>query len=149
MTITKCTLAHLEDMIEALMTHIAYGQQVRSEKDLLLMVPRNQLTNLSRLVAGSAAYMEFNASSQGGPIDAGRVFRTKTFEGIDIVSVPDMTTTVLLLVHKPDVTIFRNRALSIIEKPELADTMLWQLSCGFNAICKCPGNSGKLSAKTA
>jgi hypothetical protein len=147
-TATALTLAHLEDMVEAIMTHTTYGQQVRSEQDLLFMVPRNQATNISRLATG-AQYFEFNASSQGGPIDAGRVFRTKQFEGIDIVQVPDMTTTVLLCVHKPDIKIHRNRPLTIIDKPELADTMLWQLSCGYNAICHNPGNSGKLSAKTA
>jgi len=152
-TSTALTLAHLEDMIEALMTHTTYGQNVRSETDLLLMVPRNQLTNLSRLVTGqayNASFFQFMTSTQDmGPADAGRVMRTKAFEGVEIVSVPDMTTTVLLCVHKPDVAIYETRPLTITPKTEAADTELALLTCSYNCICKRPGNSGKLSDKTA
>lgn len=152
-TSTALTLAHLEDMIEALMTHVTYGQNVRSETDLLLMLPRNQVTNLSRLVTGqayNASFFEMITSTQDmGPADAGRVMRTKQFEGIEIVVVPDMTTTVLLCVHKPDVKIWRHRPLTIVEKSEAADTQLFHLTAGYNAIVHRPGNSGKLSAKTA
>jgi len=150
---TGLTIAHLEDMVEAIMTHTTYGQQVRSEQDLLFLFPRNQLTNLSRLSGGQAYNADLwhmTTSTQNmGPADAGRVFRTKQFEGIPIQVVPDMTNTVILCVHRPDITIYRNRALRITPKSELADTQLAMLSCGYNAICKCPGNSGKLSAKTA
>lgn len=152
-TSTALTLAHIEDMIEALMTHTTYGQGVRSETDLLLMVPRNQLTNLSRLVTGTAynsSFFQFMTSTQDmGPADAGRVMRTKAFEGVEIVSVPDMTTTVLLCVHKPDVAIYETRPLTITPKTEAADTELALLTCAYNCICKRPGNSGKLSDKTA
>jgi len=147
------TLGHIEDMIEALMTHTTYGQNVRSETDLLLMVPRNQLTNISRLITGTdyqTDFMHFVTSTQDtGPADAGRVMRTKAFEGVEIVSVPDMTTTTLLCVHKPDCAIYETRPLTITPKSEAADTELALLTCGYNFICKRPGNSGKLSAKTA
>jgi len=146
-------LGDLEDMIEALMTHTSYGQNVRSESDLLLLVPRNQLTNISRLETGVAYntfYNHMNTSSQDmGPMDAGRVFRTKSFEGVEIVVVPDMTTTTILCVHKPDVAIYETRPLTITPKSEAADTELALLTCSYNIVCKRPGNSAKLSAITA
>lgn len=152
-TSTALGMAHLEDAVEALMTHVTYGQGVRSEQDLLWMVPRNQLTNLSRLVTGqayNASFFQMMTSTQDmGPADAGRVFRTKTFEGIDIVSVPDMTTTVLLCLHKPDVKIVETRPFTIKEKSETADTELYQLTAAYNAVAKRPGNHAKLSGKTA
>ena len=152
-TPTTLNLAHIEDMIEALMTHTTYGQNVRSEEDLLLLVPRNQLTNIARLSTG-VAYNTVNnflstSSQDMRPMDAGRMFRTKSFEGIDIVVVPDMTTTTLLCVHKPDCAIYETRPLTITPKVEAADTELALLTCSYNFICKRPGNSGKLSAKTA
>lgn len=152
-TSTALTLAHLEDMIEALMTHTTYGQNVKSEADLLLLFPRNQVTNLSRLATGQAydaAFFQMITSTQNmGPADAGRVFRTRQFEGIEIAVVPDMTSTVMLCVHKPDVKIWRHRPLTIEPKSEAADTELYLLTCGYNAIVHRPGNSGKLSGKTA
>jgi len=148
-TSTGLTLAHMEDLVEALMTHTTYGQNVRSTSDLVWFMPRNQLTNLSRLVTGASNF-QFNAASDGqSSIDGGRVQRVATFEGIDIVSVPDMTTTVLLCLHKPDVKIYQTRGLTVVEKEEKADTMLWMLTAAYNAIVHRPGNSGKLSAKTA
>lgn len=148
-TSTGLTLAHVEDLVEALMTHVTYGQQVRNISDLLWLVPRNQLTNWSRLMTGGSNF-EFTASSQNmAPIDAGRVFRTQRFEGIDIVPIPDMTSTVLLCVHKPDIKIYRNQPLVVESKEEKAFSWLWHLVCGYNIVCKCPGNSAKLSAKTA
>ena len=152
-TSTALTMAHLEDMVEALMTHTTYGQQVRSESDLLWLFPRNQVTNLSRLAGGqayNADLFHMAASTQDmGPMDAGRVFRTKSFEGIEMRVVPDQTNTTILLVHKPDITIYQNRPLTIKEKTENADSLLWHLTCGYNVVCKSPGNSGKLSDKTA
>lgn len=150
---TALTLAHLEDAIEALMTHTTYGTGVTSEKDLIILAPRNQITNISRLETGVAynstfLMMQTNAQDMG-PMDAGRVFRTKTFEGIDLVSVPDMTTTTILILHKPDVAIYETRPVTIVEKSEAADTNLWHLTCGYNAVVRNPVNSAKLSAKTA
>jgi len=119
----------------------------------LLMVPRNQLTNISRLVTGTGYqtnFMNFMTSTQDmGPADAGRVMRTKAFEGVGIVSVPDMTTTTILCVHKPDVKIYETRPLTITPKTEAADTELALLTASYNCICHSPGNSGKLSDKTA
>jgi hypothetical protein len=152
-TSTALTMAHLEDAVEALMTHTTYGQTIQSESDLLWLFPRNQVTNLSRLVTGqayNASFFQMLTSTQDmGPADAGRVMRTKAFEGIEIAVVPDMTTTVILLVHKPDVKVYETRPLTIVEKSEKADTQLWHLTGSWNAIAERPGNHAKLSGKTA
>ena len=72
-----------------------------------------------------------------------------SFNGVDIITVPDMTTTVLLLLHKPDCKIYKTRGLTITEKQEAADTQLWQLTCAYNAVVQNPKNSAALTAKTA
>jgi len=148
-TSAALSLAYLEDMFEALMTHTTYGQNVRDTSDLVLLMPRNQLTNLSRLVTGASNF-QFNADSQNlAKIDAGRVQRVAQFEGADIIIVPDMTTTTVLAVHKPDTKIYETRGLTIKEKQEKADTQLWHLTCAYDLVVHRPGNSGKLSDKTA
>ena len=68
---------------------------------------------------------------------------------VDNGFVPDQTNTTILLVHKPDITIYQNRPLTIVEKTENADSLLWHLTCGYNIIHKSPGNGAKLSDKTA
>jgi hypothetical protein len=100
--------------------------------------------------AYNASFFQMLTSTQDmGPADAGRVMRTKAFEGIEIAVVPDMTTTVILLVHKPDVKVYETRPLTIVEKSEKADTQLWHLTGSWNAIAERPGNHAKLSGKTA
>jgi SpoU rRNA methylase family enzyme len=148
-TSTALTLAHLEDAIEALMTHITYGQTIRSQDDLLILLPRNQLTNLSRLTQGASNFILSTDTQNGAAADAGRVFRTTRFEGIEIMVVPDMTTTVLLIVNKPDIKIYEQRPVTWKEKTEAADTTLLQGTGGWNMIAHNPGNHAKLSGKTA
>ncbi len=152
-TSTALTMAHLEDMIEALenVTYMAGG--ARSRKEYMILMPRNQLTNLSRLTGGGAYntlewHMNTNIQDMS-PVDAGRTFRLAAFEGIDLVVVPDQTSTTLLMVHKPSVKIFENRALTIKEKDVQADSTLWHLTCGYNLVAANPKIHGKLSDKTA
>jgi hypothetical protein len=148
-TSTALTLAHLEDAIEALMTGVTYGKNVSSRRDLVILMPENQLTNLARLQTGASNF-SFDASSQNmAPIDAGRMFRTASFDGIDIMTVPEMTSTSILIVHKPDVTIWETEPMEIEEKPELAHTMLWKITAGYNLEVAGPANHAKLSNKTA
>jgi hypothetical protein len=152
-TSTALTLAHMEDAEEALLTHTTYGNKVRGREDLVWCLPANQLTNLSRLgsgVAYNASFFQMSASSQDpSAIDAGRQFRTASFNGVPLVVVPDMTTTTLLLLHKPDCVLYQHRPFTIKEKSELADTMLWHLTIGCNAVVKNPKNQASLTSKTA
>ena len=149
-TSTALTLAHMEDMVEAIDDHVTYGQTVGDlAAECVFLMPRNQLTNLSRLATGASAF-EFTSSTQNpADIDVGRVHRVAKFEQIPIVVVPDMTSTVILLVHKPSTIVYETRPFEIEEKDEPADTMLWHLTAAYNIVCHSPGNSGKLSGKTA
>jgi hypothetical protein len=148
-TATALTITHLEDMVEALMQHTTYGLDVRSRDDLLWLMPENQKTNISRLATGGQ-YFEFNASSDStANIDGGRQYRTASFDNIEIMTVPEMTSTTILLVHKPDIVVWQTEPFMIEEKTELAHTRLWKLTDGYNLEVKRPANHGKLSAKTA
>jgi hypothetical protein len=148
-TSTALTLAHLEDALEALENRSTYGLGVEDSSKLMWMMPRNQLTNLSRLALGSSALTATDKMGMSGSIDAGRAFRTVAFEGVPIMVVPEMTTTVILLVYTPDIVVFENRKLKITEKDENADTNLNLLTAGYNIIAMNPNNHAKLSAKTA
>ena len=152
-TTTALTLAHMEDAIEALMTHTTYGKTVRSRSDLLWLVPENQRTNIARLSTDSpsqATFFQMSSSTQDPrPIDAGRVHRLETFDGIEVATVPEQTSTTILLVHKPDVKIHRTEPFEVEEKQEKAHTMLWKITDGYNLEIRNPGNHAKLTNKTA
>ena len=147
-TTTDLTLGHLEDAIEALETHTTYGLGVQSYQDLVILAPRNQITNLARLALGTAALTLTNQIPDG-PIDAGRVFRTKVFEGIDVIPVADMTTTTIMILHKPDVTVYMGSDLTITPKDEPADTELNLLTMDCNVVIENPNNHAILTSKTA
>jgi hypothetical protein len=84
-----------------------------------------------------------------GVIDAGRAFRTKRFEGIDILMIPRMTTTTIFIVHRPSVKIYRNVQFQIIPHDEPAYTFLYQLVCGYNIVVHNPNRHATLTNKTA
>ena len=147
-TSTGLTLAHIEDAIEALETRTTYGLGVESYKDLVILMARNQVTNLARLALGTAA-LTLTSGIPEGPIDAGRVFRTKQFEGVDLIAVPDMTTTTIMILHKPDVTVYLDSPLNITPKTENADTDLNLLTMDVNVVAENPNNHAVLTLKTA
>jgi hypothetical protein len=140
------TLAHLEDAVEQ-MEDVTYGPV--QHDDILIMMPRNQLTNHSRLVSG-AAYRELNASADGsGYIDGGSVSRISTFDGVDIMVVPDMTTTEILVVQKSAIKVFVHMALDVVYKDlkEAADS--WYLTMGVNIVNTNPRSGVKYTGVTA
>lgn len=145
-TSTALALAHMEDAEEALETRTTYGGTFTDLNNCVWLVPRNQKTNISRLSAG-AQYHEQN-TQQGGPIDAGKFLRL-THNEVPIQSVPDMTTTVLLLCHRPDISIIQTKPVTVIPKQEAAYTDLYELVCAYNIDIQQPGNHAKLSGKTA
>lgn len=152
-TSTALTLAHFEDAIEALMTHTTYGKTIRSKSDLVILMPENQRTNLARLATDSpsgSTFFNMQASSQNpASIDAGRAFRTEAFDTIELMSVPEMTTTTILIAHKPDIVVHQTEPFMVEEKSELAHTRLWKITDGYNIEVKNPANHAKLSDKTA
>lgn len=152
-TSTTLAISQLEDAIEGLMTHTTYGKTIRSKSDLMILLPENQRTNLSRLSTDSpsgSTFFNMSSSTQDmGPIDAGRAFRTQFFDGIELMSVPEMTSTTIVILHKPDVVVWQTEPFMIEEKPELAHTRLWKLTDGYNIEIKNPANHAKLTNKTA
>ena len=139
------TLLLLEDGIEYL-EDVTYGPVPHD--DLVILMPRNQLTNHSRLVAG-AAYREMNASSQNrAPIDGGSQSLVSSFDGVPIVVVPDMTTTEILIVQKSAVKVFVHMALGVVYKPQAAAEDAWHLTMGVNVVYTNPRSGVKYTGVT-
>lgn len=146
-TSTALTLAHMEDALEALEnTSYGPGEMPMRREDLVWLVPRNQLTNVSRLVSGASNF-PINYEPMGMK-DPTRTVNL-SLETVPIIGVPDMTTTSLLLVHKPTTKLFMGRPLELKPKTELADTNIWLLTATANLIATNPRACAKLSNKTA
>lgn len=148
-------LQQLEDGIEALESS-TYGNCTNPETELLICLPRNQLTNLARAGAASAgvSFNETNffmsADSQSmAPIDAGRITRTKTFEGIQLQKIPGMTTTVILLIRRD--TCSMDMWQDVILKEIAVAGFQRQIACwaGCNFVCWKPSWNGKISGLDA
>lgn len=140
------TLAALEDMVEAL-ENTTYGPVDTS--DLVWLMPRNQITNLSRLTS-LASNAPLNASSQSSdPIDAGRQFRTKEFEQIPIIKVPGMTTTEIYLVRRSKTKLYMHTPIEVVPKdvPEWAN--YWLTTFGVNLVIEDPQGCAKQTGVTA
>ena len=148
-------LQQLEDGIENMQSS-TYGNCTRPETELLICLPRNQLTNLARAGAASAgvSFNETNfmmtADSQSkAPIDAGRITRTKTFEDIQLQVIPGMTTTVILIIRRDTCSM---DFWAPIEMKEIAvpgfqrQIACW---CGMNFVTWKPSWNGKISGLTA
>lgn len=137
------TLAAMEDLLEGLQD-TTYG--IIGTEDLVWLMPRNQLTNLSRLALGTGALTAYEGNN---PLDAGKVFRTKSFEQIPILVIPGMTTTEIYLVNKRDSRIDYHNPIKVTPK----DTSEWAdqfLSVGgANLIVGDPRRCGKLTGVTA
>ena len=148
-------LQQLEDAIENLQSS-TYGESTRPETELLICLPRNQLTNLARAGAASAG-VSFNEtnfymtadSQSSAPIDAGRITRTKTFEGIQLQVIPGMTTTVILLIRRD--TCSMDQWAPIYMKEIAAAGFQRQIACwcGMNFVTWKPSWNGKISGLTA
>lgn len=152
-TSTALTIAHMEAMVDALLTPTgSYGQVVRGPEELLIMMPRNLLRTLATAstgVAYNATFQNWIVSAQDTrPVDLGRLMNLKTFEGIEMAVVNDMTSSVVLCVHKPSIKIYRTKDITPIPKSEAAYTNLWQLVGSFNIVAENPRSHAKLSAKS-
>jgi len=147
------TLNQMEDAVEALMS-TTYGQAQLS--DLFWLMPINQKTNLGRLQSATigstvdTSYLGMYTDAQNpAPMDAGRLARVQTYEGIPIYVVPGMTSTVILLCRRGTLKRYVWRPVEIKEKDVLADQTLLHAIMGLNVICDMPLWNAKLSAKTA
>lgn len=150
-TATTLTLAHMDGAIDALLGP-SYGPNVgNSTADLAWLMPRNQFRRLANLVGG-AQYREVAAAlDSGAPIDGSIAARMPTYEGIPIRVVNGMTTTVILLVHRPSIKIWNHMATQIKDKTQglLGEGALYHILAGMNLTVENPMDHAKLSAKTA
>lgn len=138
------TLAVMEDMLEAMLDNDRGGRL----DDYALLMPYNQKTNLSRLGAGSGAGYNIQLAP-GGTMDIGRLASLETWNGVPIVPTHDMDNSTILMVHRPSTKIYWTRQLTITEKEEAADTMLFHLTSNWNIVTWNPKMSGKLGTLTA
>jgi hypothetical protein len=149
-TSTAVTLVHLEDMIEAL-EDTTYGPIPASE--MVILLARNQLTNISRLSSNLAYNATFGAlttsTDPGTPIDAGRAFRNVSFNGVPIIVVPGFSTTDIVCTAKSNIKIFYHHDIEVISKDTAEFADLYHVVGGANLVVLDPLRAGKLSSKTA
>ncbi len=136
------TLAVMEDMLETLQ-NTTYG--ILDSSDAVWLMPRNQLTNLSRLTLAEAQQGIMMTES----IDGGRVMKTHSFEGIPIGVVPGMTSTEIYLMKRSTTKLFMNMAVETTPKDvhEWAD--YWVSRTGANLVVADPRRCGKNTGVTA
>jgi hypothetical protein len=147
-TVGALALADLEDAIEA-MEDVTYGVVPRENQ--VIMMARNQLTNLSRLVTG-AQYNELVTTQSDTRADAGRTRLTTHFDGVPILVVPDQLTTEILIVDRTKVKVFVHRALEMVTLNEAnlkEDANATYLMMGLNLINTDPKRACKLPGVTA
>lgn len=136
----------LEDAIEAL-EDVTYG--VVKRENMVILMPRNQLTNLSRLVMGASNRIMNIDSSSSTAVDGGRTMRTQAFDGVEISVVPDMTTTEILIMDKTQVKVHVHDPLGVKEKDVAEYAEQYHLTMGVNIVSYDPKRCAKLTGVTA
>ncbi len=143
------TSAILEDQIEQLQD-VTYGvPDVPREEDLVWMVPRNQKTNISRLNGGSTNYNAFWSSQSPEAIDGGRLHRTRKYCDVDIMVVPDLTTTEIYCVRKDALKIYMHAPIETEPKDVTEWAEFWYSHCGLNLVVSNVRCASKLTGVTA
>lgn len=137
------SLEAMDDLVE----EVTSGERNAPESELEWWVPRNQVTNYRRLagITGNAHTPE--VVSPGGALDLG--YTGYSHNGMPIRSIPDLSTTTLLLVHRPSVRIREVRSLQVRIKDYAGDGDRMILSWrGALQVAK-PHWCGKLTSVTA
>jgi len=144
------TLVAMEDMIEAL-EDTTYGPISRD--DMVILMARNQLTNLSRLTSNLGYNTTFaNLTTSTDPttmIDGGRANRNASFEGVQIQVVPGFSNADIVVVPKSNVKIYMHHDLEITTKDTAEFADMYHLVAGANLVVLDPLRAGKLSGVTA
>lgn len=134
------TQAMLEDMLEALLDDDRGG----SIEDYTLVMPLNQKTNLSRLGFGSGAGYAIKTVPLGN-MDSGRFKTLETWNGIPILTIPEMDNGTILMVNASLVKMYKTRDFTLKEKSEAADTTLMHLTSAWDVVVHNPKMHGKIS----
>lgn len=135
------SLAACRDMVEGLLDN---DRGARRE-DLAFIMPVNQVTNHVAL-AGAGAGVPI-ISQGGGKLDLG--FTGASFQEIPIFGVPDMTDTVILLVHRPSIYWVMHRPLKFEPKPTAGDSHSFLLTCALQLVVERPDLCAKQTGVTA
>lgn len=148
------SLAHMEDAFEILEDDDStYGPPVEA-KDCVVLLPRNQLTNLARVATANAgssikeAELHFVSSTEPGKeINPDRVHRIREWGMARIMVVTGMTDTVVLICHKDAVKIFQWRPFRVADKTAgvMGDQTYRLITGGANACVVNPVACAKLS----
>jgi hypothetical protein len=140
--------ADLDTAIENLLG-VTYGPC--NLDDLVWLMPVNQLFNLSDVAGIGIQYNEWSTTSNpaGGGIDLEATHRMKSYGGIPIVVVPDMTTTNILLLNRKKVKVFNWMELEITPKDVAAAEQAWLLKFGANVVVLNPRTQAKLDGISA
>jgi hypothetical protein len=143
-------LSDIEDMIEALQDTTYGVPSPAKAEDLILLMPRNQFTNLARLQGGATNFSaRWDMGNPGAKIDAGRMFRQESFEGVDILVVHDLTTTEIYCVRKDSLKIYLHDPIKVIPKDVAEYADAWLATGGANLVVDNVRQAGKLTGVTA
>ena len=142
-------LADIEDAIEGLQ-NVTYGvPDVPTPEMLVMLMARNQGTNLSRLTGGASNYV-INIDAQSmASADAGRILRQKSYEGVDISYVPDMTNTEIYIVRKDAAKIFLHDPFKADPKDVFEYANAWLATAGANLVITNVRCAAKITGITA
>jgi len=146
-TTTALTLAHVEDMIEALRDN----DRACDFTQLEIWMPWNQVTNFARLRFGTTNH-PWN-TDRSNNFDAGKFYdangNVPPYNGIPVFGVPDMTDTVILALQRNLLHFWETRPVRAEFKSVLEDAQVWEITCNYVATYDNPQKAGKLSGKTA
>jgi len=145
--ISTLAKADLDTAIEN-MLGVTYGPVAL--EDMVWLMPVNQLFNLADVAGAGLVYNEYSTSSAaGGTLDVENTHRMKSYGGIPIVVVPDMTSTNMLLLNRKKVKVYNWMALEITPKDVAAAEQSWLLKFGANVVVTDPRKQAKLDGITA
>jgi hypothetical protein len=146
------TLRKMELLIDALCSS-TFGDMTDPATQLDICMHRTQARIFSRAGAANvgatfdeANFQMITSAQDGSPIDAGRLSRTKTFEGVNIRIVP-ITNTVVLGLRRGTNHIYNWWALNVEDKSSgiMAAQKAWYFIIGGNVVCLKPKWNGKIS----
>jgi len=144
------TLVAMEDMLEAL-ENTTYGPVPAEE--MVIIMARNQVTNLSRLssnLAYNATFASMNTSLDStATIDAGRQWRNRAFNGVPIVVVPGWSDADIIVTSRFNIELHEHFEPKVYTKDTAEFADLYHIVGGMNAIVLDPLRAGKLSGVTA
>ncbi len=127
------------------------AERAANTSEMLWIMPENQISNYAALdnALGSATRRELGLA--GGGFDRGFKSDGMGSMGRPIIGMPDLTSTVILLLDTSpgNFNLVQHQGLQVKEMAPIADSDVFQLSMALGLPCKKPLTQGKLTAVTA